>query len=36
MKPEEIDSLAEKGKIVAECSFCGQKYSFEKGELLKQ
>lgn len=36
MKPEEIDSLAEKGKIVAECSFCRQKYSFEKGELLKQ
>jgi len=36
MSPEEVDSLAEKGKITAECSFCGEKYSFEKGELLKQ
>lgn len=36
MSAEEIDSLAEKGKISAECSFCGEKYNFEKGELLKQ
>ncbi len=36
MSEKEIDSLSEKGKITAECSFCGEKYSFEKGELIKQ
>ncbi len=36
MKPEEIDAMTENGKITAECHFCGEKYSFEKGELLKQ
>ncbi len=33
---QELASLTEKGKINAECNFCGKKYSFEKGELLKQ
>lgn len=36
MSEKEIDSLSEKGKITAECSFCGEKYIFEKGELIKQ
>lgn len=36
MSADDLDSLSEKGKITAECSFCGEKYSFEKGELLKQ
>lgn len=36
MKPEELDSLTENGRISAQCHFCGTKYSFEKGELLKQ
>lgn len=35
MKPEDIESLAENGKIVATCNFCGQTYSFDKGELIK-
>lgn len=36
LKPDELDSLVEKGKIIAECNFCSEKYSFDKGELLKQ
>ena len=35
MKPEDIDSLAENGKITATCNFCGQTYTFDKSELLK-
>lgn len=35
MNPEDIESLAENGKIVATCNFCGQTYSFDKGELIK-
>ena len=34
--PEEIESMVEKNKITAECSFCSEKYSFDKGEVLKQ
>ena len=34
--PEEIASMVEKNKITAECSFCSEKYSFDKGEVLKQ
>ncbi len=36
ISPEELDSLIENGRITAECHFCGEKYSFEKGELIKQ
>lgn len=35
MKKEDIDAMAENGKITATCGFCGQVYSFDKGELLK-
>lgn len=35
MKPEDIEDMAENGKITATCNFCGQVYSFDKGELLK-
>ncbi len=35
MKPEDIDALAENGKITATCNFCGQTYTFDKSELLK-
>lgn len=33
---EEIEHLAENGKISAECHFCGEKYVFDKGEILAQ
>ena len=33
---EEIEHLAENGKITAECNFCGEKYVFDKGEIVKQ
>ena len=36
MSAADIDSMTQNGKITAECNFCGEKYSFEKGELLKQ
>lgn len=36
MKPEEIEEMAENGKITATCHFCGTTYSFDKGELLAQ
>ena len=36
MSAADIDAMTENGKITAECNFCGEKYSFEKGELLKQ
>jgi len=35
MKEEDIEEMAENGRITATCNFCGQNYSFEKGELLK-
>ena len=35
MKKEDIDEMAENGKITATCNFCGQVYSFDKGELIK-
>ncbi|MBR6355612.1 MAG: Hsp33 family molecular chaperone HslO [Alphaproteobacteria bacterium] len=35
MKPEDIEDMVENGKITATCNFCGQVYSFDKGELLK-
>ncbi len=35
MKPEDINDMVENGKITATCNFCGQVYSFDKGELLK-
>lgn len=31
---EEIEHLAENGKITAECNFCSEKYVFDKGEIL--
>lgn len=34
-KPEDIESLSEKNQIAATCSFCSEKYLFDKGELLK-
>ena len=36
MKEEELDSLVENGTITAKCEFCGEQYSFAKGELIKQ
>lgn len=35
MKKEDIDDMVEDGKITATCNFCGQVYSFDKGELIK-
>lgn len=35
MKAEDIEDMVENGKITATCNFCGQVYSFDKGELLK-
>lgn len=35
MKPQDIEDMVENGKITATCNFCGQVYSFDKGELLK-
>ena len=35
MKEEDINDMVENGKITATCNFCGQTYSFDKGELLK-
>ncbi|MBR1825062.1 MAG: Hsp33 family molecular chaperone HslO [Alphaproteobacteria bacterium] len=35
MKPEDIEDMVENGKITATCNFCGQVYSFDKGELLR-
>jgi DegV family protein with EDD domain len=32
---EDIEDMVENGKITATCNFCGQVYSFDKGELLK-
>ena len=32
---DEIEHLAENGKITAECHFCGEKYVFDKGEILE-
>ena len=35
MKEDDINAMIEDGKITATCNFCGQFYSFDKGELLK-
>jgi len=35
MKAEDIDDMLENGKVTATCNFCGQVYTFDKGELLK-
>jgi len=35
MKKEDIDEMAENGKITATCNFCGQVYSFDVSELVK-
>lgn len=35
MSAEDIDAMAENGKITATCNFCGQTYTFDKGELVK-
>ncbi|MBQ9272062.1 MAG: Hsp33 family molecular chaperone HslO [Alphaproteobacteria bacterium] len=35
MKPQDIKDMVENGKITATCNFCGQVYSFDKGELMK-
>ena len=35
MKAEDIEDMIENGKITATCNFCGEVYTFEKGELLK-
>ena len=35
MKAEDIEAMVENDKITAVCNFCGQTYSFAKGELLK-
>ena len=32
---DDINAMIEDGKITATCNFCGQVYSFDKGELLK-
>lgn len=33
---DELESLAEDGKINATCDFCSEQYAFDKGELIKQ
>ena len=35
MKAEDIEDMAENGKITATCNFCGQVYVFDKGEFLR-
>ena len=35
MKSDDIDALVQDGKITATCNFCGQTYTFDKGELIK-
>lgn len=35
MQPQDIEDMMEDGKITATCSFCGQVYAFDKGELLR-
>lgn len=35
MSEDDINDMIEDGKITATCGFCGEKYLFEKGELLK-
>ena len=35
MKPEDVDDMVENGKITATCNFCGQVYTFDRGELMK-
>ena len=34
MKAEDIDDMCENNKITATCHFCGETYTFDKGELL--
>lgn len=35
MSEEDINDMIENGHITATCGFCGEKYRFDKGELLK-
>lgn len=35
MSEKDLEDMVEDGKITATCNFCGQVYSFDKGELLK-
>ena len=35
MSEDDINEMIEDGKITATCGFCGEKYYFTKGELLK-
>ena len=35
MSEDDINEMVENGKITATCGFCGEKYFFEKSELLK-
>ena len=35
MSEDDINEMVENGKITATCGFCGEKYYFEKGELIK-
>lgn len=35
MKEQDINEMVENGKITATCNFCGEVYSFDKGELVK-
>lgn len=35
MSQADIDEMVEDGRITATCGFCGEKYYFDKGELLK-
>ena len=34
MKPQDIEDMCENNKITATCHFCGEVYSFDKGEFL--
>ncbi len=33
---DDVDAMVEGGRITATCNFCGEKYSFERGEVRKQ
>lgn len=35
MSKEDIDDMVEDGRITATCGFCGEKYFFDRSELLK-
>lgn len=33
---DDVNAMVESGKITATCNFCGEKYSFDRGEVRKQ